>query len=692
MEKNESKKLKALSDIASIDITLELDNILLEILKTTCETMNAHSGTMMLVDEDSNELKMVSSYGLPEDYIERVYKAARKAGLPISSSPSGDVLRTGNPYPVPDIFKEPKDRPWFELARQIGFSAQLFTPISQGLKVIGLLNIYMEKVHDFTEEEINFVTIAASQASSVVQNARMCMKLEGKIRETHEALFYSEARYRELFENAQDPMYTHDMKGFFRSINKAGLEQLGCTENEEVIGTHISRWLAPESYKLVEERFRKIYFGEPLDQPVIIEVICKNGTHRWGEVRTSLIRHENQVIGTHGIARDITEKKKLEQHLRESEVKYRELFENAQEAMYTIDMNGTFLAMNNVGLNALRVRKDEIIGTNLSEWLTPESMETARHRLSEFAKGIQLGPMVYEIVRKDGEHIWIEVNNRYIMEGGKITGIHGIARDITEKKRLEQKIKDYHAKLEKSYEELLEADRIKTEFMSNITHELLTPLTSIKGFVELIDDETMGKINAEQKKSLEIIKRNSERLIRLIKELLDTSNLENNKLGLQFRLVSVNSILSRTIQDIHPQANDKQITIIKDIQQIPEIWGDEERLVQVLTNLLINAIKFTPHEGKITIRAAEDIEHVKISISDTGIGIPADKLKNIFDRFYQIDGSASRKYGGVGLGLSICKSIIDRHFGTIWAESNGHGSTFHIVLPKLRYDPGENNV
>jgi signal transduction histidine kinase len=129
--------------------------------------------------------------------------------------------------------------------------------------------------------------------------------------------------------------------------------------------------------------------------------------------------------------------------------------------------------------------------------------------------------------------------------------------------------------------------------------------------------------------------------------------------------------------------------IIKDIQPLPEIWGDEDRLVQVITNLLINAIKFTPQKGRITIRGIENIEQVKISISDTGIGIPTEKLMTVFDRFYQVDGSSNRKYGGVGLGLSICKSIIDKHYGSIWAQSHGNGSTFHIILPKLRYNSGE---
>ena len=502
----------------------------------------------------------------------------------------------------------------------------------------------------------------------------------------------SEVKYRDLFENADDPMYTIDTQGFIKTINKAGLEILGGME-ENIIGSHISRWLTPESMKSSQAVLEKQISGEPWDSPVLIEVVGSDGTHKWGEARTRILKEGNIITGIHGVVRDITEKIRLEHQLKESEARYRDLFENADDPMYTIDMNGIFQSINNAGCKILEARKEEIIGTHIVNWLTPESLESAKQRIKKHLSSVSIEePVIYELVCNNGEHRWAEIRTRPIKEGNRITGIHGIGRDITEKIKLEQKLKDYRVKLERSYEELLEADTVKTEFISNITHELLTPLTSIRGFVELLDDETMGKVNAEQKKSLEIILRNSDRLIKLIKELLDTSNLENNKLGLQFGIVSLNSILSKTIQDIHPQANDKQIMIIKDIQQLPEIWGDKERLVQVIMNLLTNAIKFTPHTGKITIKAKEDIEHVKISISDTGIGIPADKLNSIFERFYQVDGSAKRKYGGAGLGLSICRSIIDKHYGKIWAQSDGKGSTFHIVLPKLKYKEGENNV
>jgi PAS domain S-box-containing protein len=638
MEKEESIKLKALSDIASIDISLEFENVLQEILKITCKTMNAHSGTLMLVDEVTDELKMVSSFGLPTNYIEKVYRAANEAELSISSSPSGTVLKT---------------------------------PLKNGLKVVGLLNVYMEEVHDFNKEEINFVNIAASQASAVV----------------HNALYSSESYLRTIIESSIDGIAVVDDQGKIEFGNDSFFTIVGWPR-DEFLGRSFSKMLADDtedlSLKIWDEyHINRADAGQNREAKIVT---------RDGEIRYLLISNfeivNNWLKKYVFIAKDITEHIKLESELKESEAKYRDLFENANDGIYTHDIDGFFLTINDVGCRILECTKDEIIGTHISGWLTPESLEIAQDVIKKYISGetVKL-PILLELISKNKKHLFVEFRNRIIKDNDRIVAIHGIARDITEKKMMEQKVNDYHKKLEKSYEELIEADRIKTEFISNITHELLTPLTSIRGFVELLDDETMGKINPEQKKSLGIILRNSDRLIKLIKELLDTLNLDNNKLGLHFGLVSINSILSKSIQDIYPQANDKQIMIIKDIQPLPEIWGDEDRLVQVIMNLLINAIKFTPQKGKITIRAIEQIEQVKISISDTGIGIPADKLMSVFERFYQVDGSSNRKYGGVGLGLSICKSIIDKHYGSIWVQSNGQGSTFHIILPKLR-NPG----
>ena len=286
------------------------------------------------------------------------------------------------------------------------------------------------------------------------------------------------------------------------------------------------------------------------------------------------------------------------------------------------------------------------------------------------------------MVRKDGELRLGEIKLKPINYDDKITEIYGIIRDVTEKNRLEQKLAGYHEQIEQSYEDLKEAHRAKTEFISNITHELLTPLTSIRGYTELINDKMIGDINNDQKEKLQIILRNTDRLIGLIRNLLTVTELENNRLELQIKSVSINGTIKKILQDIQPQFEEKKISVVQDIQTLAEIYGDEERLGRAITNLIINAIKFTPEKGKITITAVEEGDNINISINDTGTGIPADKLPFIFDRFYQADGTTSRKYGGVGLGLSISKEIIEMHNGTIWAESDENGSTFNIVLPK----------
>jgi PAS domain S-box-containing protein len=331
MDKNESTKLKALSDIASIDVTFEFSNILNHIMKITCESMNAHSGTIMLVDEVTKQLEMAASYGLPCNYIERVYELAKKFNMPITTSPSGIVLETGKYYLVPNVFEEPRDKPWVELAKELGFSSQIFTPMKKGAKVIGLLNIYYAQVHEFTDEEIDFANIAASQASSLVQNARMCSRLkknilelkdyeqhlQEKIKISHNKLFESEAKFRELFENAQYVMYVVDPDGNFLKMNQAGFQIIGY-RREEVIGSNISKIVTPESLKTVQEIKQKRLRGEIMNQTEVLEIVCKNGEHRWIEINNREIKKGEQTIEIHGIARDITENIKLKQELKKS--------------------------------------------------------------------------------------------------------------------------------------------------------------------------------------------------------------------------------------------------------------------------------------------------------------------------------------------------------------------------------------
>jgi PAS domain S-box-containing protein len=253
------------------------------------------------------------------------------------------------------------------------------------------------------------------------------------------ALKESEEKYRELFENANDFIYTHDLKGTIMNINKIGSQLLGATE-EEIIGSNIREWLTPQSIEIFEDRVRKIFLNQPLEQPVVIEGITRKGEHKWGEATTRLIKDGNRIIGVHGIFRDITDKIRLEKELKESEKKYRDLFENAQDTMYVVDIELNFLKINKTGIEKLGCTKEEIIGTNISRWVTPQSLRIIHERLRKRKSGEEVNPTdIIEVVGKK-EHMWVEIGTRFFRsDNGKIE-IHGIARDITENRFLKQEL------------------------------------------------------------------------------------------------------------------------------------------------------------------------------------------------------------------------------------------------------------
>ncbi len=230
---------------------------------------------------------------------------------------------------------------------------------------------------------------------------------------------------------------------------------------------------------------------------------------------------------------------------------------------------------------------------------------------------------------------------------------------------------------------LKKLEHLRTEFVANVSHELKTPLTSIKGFVETLLAGALE--NPETARSfLTVVDGHAARLERLINELLELSRLESGELPLQFRPVDLKSLLQRSRQlfenEIHAK---RQALEIECPQTLSPVSGDEEKLERALSNLIHNAVKFTPEEGKIKVCAREEVAQVKISVSDTGIGIAEDELPRIFERFYRVDKSRSRKEGGTGLGLSIVKHIAQVHGGSVSVESRvNKGSTFTLSLPK----------
>jgi len=264
-------------------------------------------------------------------------------------------------------------------------------------------------------------------------------------------------------------------------------------------------------------------------------------------------------------------------------------------------------------------------------------------------------------------------------------------RKVLEEKQRFVRLKDFADQLERANQELRRVDAMKSEFVSVASHELRTPLAAIKNAVQLMLSGKTGEINENQSKFLSMAERNINRLTNILNDLLSLSRIESGKIELNFENVELKKIIELTASSLRPQADVKSIQIEVGVpEQLPAVYGDPEKIEQILTNLIGNSIKFTAEGGKILITAKHLPKRkeggygdkVAVSVKDTGIGIPPEHLDAIFEKFHQVEGSLHRSVSGTGLGLAITKGLVEAHQGKIWVESEVEkGSVFTFTLP-----------
>jgi PAS domain S-box-containing protein len=350
------------------------------------------------------------------------------------------------------------------------------------------------------------------------------------------------------------------------------------------------------------------------------------------------------------------------------------LVENAADVIVCSDLEDRILTWNRGAEVILGYRKDEVIGKDLSILLPPERI----HELEEIRTKVQLSGALRDIEvrtkRKDGIIILLSLSVSPIRDAdGQIVSFLRVAKDISEKKRFERRLKDL--------------DRMKSDFVSNVSHELRTPLTAIKGSVDNMLDGITGPMNEKQTRYLLRIKSNADRLGRLITDLLDLSKIEAGKIDLRPAYLAVNLLAKEVVELLRSVAGEKLINLeVTGPGDNVQVWGDRDKVVQILMNLVGNALKFTPLHGKVRVAIEKvDAEWIKLSVVDTGPGIPAEEAAKIFDKFYQVEQSNKQKARGTGLGLAISKALVEMHGGRIWIEGGiDRGSIFSFTLPARR--------
>jgi PAS domain S-box-containing protein len=361
------------------------------------------------------------------------------------------------------------------------------------------------------------------------------------------------------------------------------------------------------------------------------------------------------------------------------------IVECSDDAIIGKALDGTITSWNAAAERIFGYTAQEAIGRSISLIIPPDLQDEERQIIGKLARGERLDHFETERLRKDGSRIALSLTVSPIKDdAGKIVGSSKIARDITHRKQAEEErdrlLREEHA----ARKQAEEASRLKDEFLATVSHELRNPLSSIVGWAALLRS---GKLNPEQgAQAVEAIARNAQAQSQLISDLLDVSRIIAGRLRLDIRSFGLAKVLEAAIDVVRPAAEAKSVRLQAMLDPAAQpMVGDPDRLQQVFWNLLSNAVKFTPKGGRVHVVLQRINSSVEVSVSDTGVGIRAELLPYVFDRFRQGDATASRDSGGLGLGLAIVRHLVELHGGTVRAESKGAGlgAIFTVRLPVM---------
>ncbi len=333
------------------------------------------------------------------------------------------------------------------------------------------------------------------------------------------------------------------------------------------------------------------------------------------------------------------------------------IVENAVDVICSLDARATFIAVSPAATRVFGYRPDQLVGSKLAKLVLPEDIDQAFENFQKIIHGQSSPPIETRVQKKDGSIVDILWSAHWSKSEGSM---FCVAHDITERKK---------------------AERIKQEVLAMVSHDLRTPLATVRGFLEMLEGGLFGDLNERGQHLLTVADRSTLRMLTLIKDLLEIERLEAGMLELHKTTVSLDSVFEHSVQAVQSLSTDKSVSV-EIISSSALVEADEDRLVQVVVNLLTNAIKFSSPRGIVQVFANQSKSNAEISVRDQGRGIPRSQIKNIFDRFKQVETTDATEKSGTGLGLAICKALVELHGGTIKVNSEeGQGSTFTFTIP-----------
>ena len=490
----------------------------------------------------------------------------------------------------------------------------------------------------------------------------------------------SEARSRAVTESMSDGVITTSPDGMIVDVNNGALDMFGC-DRSEMIGRNVTQ--------LVPERHREFFAGmierlasrkdNSREEEHEARVLRRDGVELHVRVSFADIRAGGERLFV-GIVRNVTERKRIADALRESESQMRQIADAMPAFIAYVDAEERFRFHNKTYNEFFRLTSDQIDGHTVREVFGEEAYSFMRPKLREVLSGY---PVMYERALKNPmgqeRNFAVHYFPRYDGDGDgdsdggyspeRVVGYYSLVTDITELKRI---------------------DQMKSEFVSTVSHELRTPLTSIRGSLGLLAGGVAGPLPDAAQGLVDIAKNNCERLIRLINDILDSEKIESGKMAFDMKVVELRPLLEQVLAANEGFAGQHKVRLaLAAPAQALQVNVDPDRLNQVVTNLVSNAVKFSPADSVVEVRIRRAGNRVRVEVEDRGPGIPDEFRARIFQKFSQADSSDARLKGGTGLGLTIAKAIVERLDGIIGFTSKpGAGTTFYFELPEAHVASG----
>jgi two-component system, sporulation sensor kinase E len=509
-------------------------------------------------------------------------------------------------------------------------------------------------------------------------------------RRMEETLRESEERFRKIFESASDSIIYLDRSGRIININEKAVQVFGGSK-EELLGKHFIKVgiFSSRDIPRLLSTFARILAGKPGYANILIR--NRIGQERYLECSSSIVKIDNRFVGILVIARDVTERKKMEEVLRESEEKMRNILESSPDAITVADLNGNIVDCNQATLNMFGfTSKEELIGKSGLPLVADKDRERLMENIKKTLEQGSTRNIEYMVITKERREFPIEVSASVVRDiAGNPRYFMAIWKDITERKQMQKKLEEYSQQLEElvekrtsqlreAQEKLIKNERLATigQVASMVGHDLRNPLTGIAGATYYLKKKLESEADKTIMEMLTLIEKDIEHSNRIISDLLEYSR----EIKLELTATNPKSIVRSALSLVEVPNN---IRVLDFTNDEPKITVDAEKIKRVFINIIKNAIEAMPDGGSLRIKSRKSDSSLEITITDTGVGMSKDVLEKIWTPFF------TTKAKGMGLGLSICKRIVEAHNGNISVESEvGNGTSFTITVPVMPKSEG----